>query len=164
MDGVVQDEVVDKDETFYAPTMKRGDLVRVGVPLSVEDYGLGKRVTRFYWVSRVLWEDVRDFQSAPPPPPNFPYQPQEVMRDTLRGDSVMWAAEMDRKIRLNPRRSHIWSVRAISSDWKEDFILVVGLGASTLVEWSWFEAYVGLPFLRGICRFINLLKGQQEHA
>jgi len=175
MDGIVQEEVVDRNEevyvpprdrvvfnqdpTLYTPTMKRGDMVRVGVPLMIDDDGVHLHATDFFWISRKLWEDLRDFQTTPPPPPNFPFPRDEAMRDTLRGDSVIWAAEMDRKIRLNPSRSHVWRVWVISSDWARDVEEVVVLGTPSLVEWSWFEINVGRPVLWGICRLVNFFRG-----
>jgi len=158
MSGVVQNEVVDKIEQFYVPTMARGQMVRVGTELSITDLGPTYVVPQFFWLAKAVWEDLRDFQTTPPPPPNFPMNHSDIMRDTLRGDHVHWAAEMDRKVRLNPHRTHLWRVHVISHDWKEDVEMVIALGVPTLTEWTWFEAKIAQPILSRICRVANFLR------
>lgn len=155
--GAPTEVVVDRNEVIYCSPMVRSDMVRVGEPLGADSradtYG-------YAWIPRQLWDAVEDFQRPMPPfPPNFPVrQLVEEMGDTAKYDEVPYAAEIDRKLRLNPEHGVLWVCDGFSPDGSERVKLIATLCEGRLVRWNWFEAVVGLPIVNGIAKMVRAVR------
>jgi len=137
-------------------------MVRIGKPLGfyqcLNRFGHPEPrwvVPRCGWVALDLWTDLEDFQSPMPPlPPNYPPELiAQAIEDTKKWNEVPWAAEVDRKIRLNPERGVVWNLVMRSGYGLVSEVTV--LGQEHLVPWTWFEERVGYPLLCGFCSIAN---------
>lgn len=125
-------------------------LVLVGRPAQIVKFGDRYGVPNCGLVFKDVWDRLEDFQSPLPPlPPNFPRKLlMDALAATTRWNEAPWAAEVERKLRLNPDRSVRWKFDLLHSDldtWSEDTAI---LGEPKFVRWTWGDKNVVAPVLR----------------
>lgn len=106
--------------------------------------------TGYRWITTGRWGRVQDFQTRP-----------TIWNATLSDASTVnhLAAEVDRKLRLNPERTTVWQLDLMDS---EDYRAV--FGEQRLVEWSWFDAHVRRPILVALAAALTRLRYNPEAA
>ncbi len=153
---VIDDYKTAVEMTYDDPAQRR-PLVRVG-RLPQITWVDGKYVVpEWGWVFKDEMERMEDFQAPMPPlPPNFPaHIIAEAMAETKKWNEVPWAAEVDRKMRLNPDRAVRWEFDALADDKQTWHVDVATMGKEEIVRWSWGDAKVVAPILRVLASVAN---------
>jgi hypothetical protein len=103
------------------------------------------------------WERLEDFQSPMPPlPPNFPVGIiRQAMAETKRWNEIPYAAEADRKLRLNPEHTVRWKFDMLGTDKSTWYVDTATMGEHAFFRWTWGDARVVAPVLRAFCAVAN---------
>lgn len=133
------------------------NMVRVGPEPGILTGAAGNwYATSYSWISVSMWKKLSDFQQPlPQPPENFPAELRVENRPTTRWNEVPYAAEVERKMHLNPGKGVVWLVAAVGADREAEEQLAVTMGSQSLVQWSWSDANIKLPVTQSLVWIAN---------